>query len=307
MKKLLSFGEIIFDAYGDEYTLGGAPLNLASHTAKFGIPSYILSALGGDALGEGALGEIASLCVNTELVQKKSLPTGRCEVTLDACGVPSFTIKEGVAYDEIDLQADTLLKIKEISPDILYFGTLIQRSEKTRNSLKKLINAYNFSEIVCDINLRRGCYTADSIETCLSCATILKVSDSEADELISLGFLGGAIGIGEALGRSRYEEFAGALFAKYEGLKIIIITLGADGCFVADKRGECVSLGAIPAEAVSTVGAGDSFLGAFLASYLSGRSLTDSAKIATEVAAFVVSRKEAVPPYTVLDGRPIFK
>ena len=31
--KLLSFGEICWDLFGNEKTLGGAPLNLAAHAA----------------------------------------------------------------------------------------------------------------------------------------------------------------------------------------------------------------------------------------------------------------------------------
>ena len=47
--KFLSFGEIIWDVYKDEKTLGGAPLNFALHSVRCGAESYILSAVGNDA------------------------------------------------------------------------------------------------------------------------------------------------------------------------------------------------------------------------------------------------------------------
>ena len=33
MKKVIAFGEVLWDVYPDKATLGGAPLNLAAHAA----------------------------------------------------------------------------------------------------------------------------------------------------------------------------------------------------------------------------------------------------------------------------------
>ena len=48
--KVLSFGEILWDVYPDEKYIGGAPLNFAAHFSKLGGKSYMISALGDDAL-----------------------------------------------------------------------------------------------------------------------------------------------------------------------------------------------------------------------------------------------------------------
>ncbi|MBQ8290403.1 MAG: carbohydrate kinase [Clostridia bacterium] len=298
MKKLLSFGEIIFDICDGEATLGGAPLNLALHTAKFGLPSYILSAVGNDRLGDTAIEQISALGVGCELIERNSYPTGFCTVRLDKEGVPSYEIAEGVAYGKIEPRPESFQKIDEISPDILYFGTLIQKDEVSRNTLDLLINNYKFEQIVCDINLRKNCYTKETVERCLSLASILKLSDGEVLELISLGIIPPEASACEAL--------LSHLFESYPSIRLIILTKGEDGSVIATSGGKRYTFPAVRREVVSTVGAGDAYLGAFLAVYLSGAPIDRAGAVASEVAGFTVSRKEAVPHYTVSGGEPCF-
>ena len=54
-------------------------------------------------------------------------------------------------------------------------------------------------------------------------------------------------------------------------------------------------------EVVSTVGAGDSFSATFLAYYLRNESIDTCLEMATKVSAFVVSKKDAIPEYTIED------
>ena len=49
---------------------------------------------------------------------------------------------------------------------------------------------------------------------------------------------------------------------------------------------------------VSTVGAGDSFSAAFIHQHMNGMDVPFSLAYATRLAAFVVSKPEAVPEYT---------
>jgi fructokinase len=50
-------------------------------------------------------------------------------------------------------------------------------------------------------------------------------------------------------------------------------------------------------QAVSTVGAGDSFAAAFLTRYLNGKDILSCMQFAAKVSAFVVSETGAVPDY----------
>ena len=148
--KLLSFGEIIWDVYPDEKHLGGAPLNFAAHFAKQGGDAYMLSALGDDELGNEALNKLSLWKVNAEYVSVLSgKDTGKCLVTLNEQGVPSYNIAESSAYDYIDCY-----NIPDRF-DALYFGTLALRNEHNRKELKSLLKSHCFKETFVDVNLRK--------------------------------------------------------------------------------------------------------------------------------------------------------
>ena len=45
----ISFGEVVFDCFDDgSRVIGGAPFNVAVHVARFGIDSWLCSAIGDD-------------------------------------------------------------------------------------------------------------------------------------------------------------------------------------------------------------------------------------------------------------------
>lgn len=123
--KTLSFGEILWDVIGDGKYIGGAPFNIAAHLAKMGVESAILSALGDDELGHEALSIAKKLNVNTECVAVESEhPTGIVDVKITGAGMPSYTIKENTAWDNIILTRSIFSELKKSKWDVLCFGTL---------------------------------------------------------------------------------------------------------------------------------------------------------------------------------------
>ena len=97
--RLLSFGEILWDVYPSEKHRGGAPLNFAAHFAKQGGESYILSTIGNDELGKSALKLLSNWNIKTDYVLvSQTKETGKCLVTLDSKGIPSYNILDNVAY-----------------------------------------------------------------------------------------------------------------------------------------------------------------------------------------------------------------
>ena len=280
--KLLSFGEIIWDAYGDEYTIGGAPLNLAAHFTLQGGRAWLVSAVGRDALGEAALGRIRALDINTEYVSvSDSVPTGRCDVTLGENGIPSYNILENVAYDNIVLP-DHLNR----NFDVLAFGTLALRGQRNREALERVLRSNSFTEVYTDLNIRPPFYSRESIELCLANATILKVSDEELPAVTRTVF-GKEAPLADAYG---------LIAERYPNVRLILITQGKDGSSCYDCRAKKLyTCESVPVTVVSTVGAGDSYGAAFLAHYLKTRDILAAMNAAAEVSAFVVSRKEAIP------------
>lgn len=289
-KKILAFGEIIWDVYPDKKVIGGAPLNFAAHAVRCGTECSLVSAVGPDAAGGDALRELEHFGIGTEYIRKSEKMTGQCLVTLTDGGVPQYRVLRDTAYDHITLPDGMLSEISAGGFDALYFGTLASRSPVSRAALRVIADRIPFPETVCDVNLRADCYDADSVLFCLSHATVLKMSIEEEPLMRQFGDYSPA---GESP-----AEIARAVSAAFPGIAVVIVTCGADGAFALDCRsGEEFRVPAVGEQVVSTVGAGDSFTAAWISAFLAGERIGTCMERAARVSGFVVSRLEAVPEY----------
>ena len=277
--KILSFGEIIWDVYETEKFIGGAPLNLAAHCRKQGAESFMLSAVGNDDLGKCALEEVKGFNVKTDFVSvNQEKETGKCIVTLNENGVPSYNVLTDVAYDYIK----TPDNIKNFEFDVFCFGTLALRSRENLETVKSILKNGNIKKIYCDINIRPPFFSDETILFALSNANILKISDEE------LHF------VTEACALKELEDIAD----KYRNLEFILLTQGEKGATVYDcKNKKAYTESAPKVEVKSTVGAGDSFGATFICEHFKTNDIEKSLKKAIEISAFVVSKKEAIPEY----------
>ena len=281
--KVFSFGEVLWDVYPNKNCIGGAPLNFAAHLARHGEDVYMISAVGNDNLAKDTLDTIRTYGVNTDFISiSGDKSTGRCLVTLDENSVPSYNLLSDVAYDYIDTKNVTA------EADILYFGTLSLRGDYNLNSLNALLQRGNFDNVFVDINIRTPFFSEKTVLYCLKNATIIKISDEELNTVASIA----------EISKTDYKIFAKSLSEKFKNLKCIIITLGAEGSYAYDISGnnECVCP-AVKTQVLSTVGAGDSFSASFLHKLSRGENLQSCLAYASKIAAFVVSKYEAIPDY----------
>ncbi|MEE0928007.1 MAG: carbohydrate kinase [Acutalibacteraceae bacterium] len=281
--KALSFGEVLWDIYPERKTIGGAPFNFAAHLAGLGDDSYLISSVGDDELGKETLNEVASFGIKTDLISViKKRKTGQCLVTLDDNSVPEYNLLTDVAYDYISADFTSL------SADVLYFGTLSLRSDNNLESLCKILNNGKFNDIFVDINIRSPFYSSETVSFALENATIVKISDEElpvVSELIGIQF-------------SDFKSFSAELSKRCNKIKYIIITLGSKGSYAysAVDKAEYYS-DAVKTDVLSTVGAGDSFSAAFIHKLYKGEDIQNCLDFASKIAAFVVSKYDAVPKY----------
>lgn len=286
--KILSIGEIIWDIYESENLIGGAPLNFAAHAKRCGGNSFMISAVGRDTLGESALQTIKNLQIDERFIKVNDFPTGKCEVSLNEHGIPSYNVLENTAFDNIILSDSDMEEINSLEFDALYFGTLIQRNSISKATLEKLCKACTFGEIICDINLRKNCYSKAAASFCLENATILKMSDEEEPLLRGLGLY--------SITEESYTAIAKAIASKFPNINIIIITLGEKGSFVYECKTQSGFLqSGVKTEVVSTVGAGDSYTAAWCVSFLLGEGIMTATEKATGLSAYVVAHKDAIP------------
>ena len=280
--KLASFGEILWDIFGSERHIGGAPLNIAAHAALYGFDSYLISAVGDDDLGAAALDTVTRLGINPDFMTTKvGIQTGRCIVTLDADGMPKYKIDEVAACDVIAQP-----RVPFSGFDVLCFGTLALRGEENITTLEKIIADGDFAELYADLNIRAPFYSLRSVEFCLKTASIVKISDEE------LPVVADVLGVKYTTPEVTAKQLSG----RFPNIKLIIITLGERGSLCLDAAGgEVYRAPAQKTTVLSTVGAGDSFGAAFLASYISSHDITKALLVASHVSAYVVASLEAVP------------
>lgn len=259
--------------------LGGAPANFAYHASRLGEEGWAVSAVGSDSLGREILSFLNGKKMR-HIIAVTSKPTGTVEVTLNANGDASYVINEDVAWDNIPFSPDMEILAKRA--DAVCFGSLVQRMA-SRDTVIRFLEAMRPDALkVFDINLRQNYYTKEVLEESLRLADILKINDHEMNVLVSLMGLPGF-----DIAASR------ALISRY-GLRLVILTKGAAGSEVITAD-DVFPIAASEVKVVDTVGAGDSFTAAFVVAYLRGASLQEAQRLASETAAFVCSRKGAMP------------
>ncbi len=278
---VIGIGEALWDMLPEGKKLGGAPANFAFHAGQFGLESMAVSAIGLDPLGEEIAKELEEHGLPFHL-DRIDYPTGTVQVTLDSNGIPQYEIKEDVAWDNIPYTkelADLAGRAQAVC-----FGSLAQRSPVSRETIGWFLDAVPEDCLkVFDINLRQSFYSKEIIEDSMRRCDILKINDEELEivkEMFGLEDLPT-----EGLCRSIIDEY---------GLKILILTCGVNGSHVFS--GDVSSFIETPRVKVAdTVGAGDSFTGAFVASVLKGKTVREAHEAAVKVSAFVCTQSGAMP------------
>lgn len=289
--KILAFGEVLFDVYDGDAVIGGAPLNFASHMKKLGADSLMMTAVGDDELGKKALDFIRNAGVSDRFIAiLKDLPTGVCNVTLDAHGKPEYELKTGVAYDEIPFSPELSDEISGGKFDLFYLGTLAMRNEKSRLSAKRAARSGKgrFREVFYDVNIRQNFYSREIVEFGLGACTTLKISRDEAGVFEELGI---------ANTKNDLASLCKTLAEKYS-IPRVIMTLDSDGAAVYLSDGDRLIHSEKPhAKVASTVGAGDSFSAAYMHGVLTGKDEEGALHDAITLSSYVVSKIGAIPDY----------
>lgn len=280
---VVGMGEALWDVLPEGKKIGGAPANFAYHVSQFGLPGYVVSAVGDDALGKEIVENFTSKGLN-QLIAEVPYPTGTVQVEIDQAGIPQYDIKENVAWDNIPY-TDSLEALAKRTKAVC-FGSLAQRNVVSRETINRFLDAMpqtDDSLVVFDVNLRQGFYNKEILCNSMSRCNILKIND---EELVTVSRMFGYPGID-------LQDKCWILLGKYN-LKMLILTCGINGSYVFTPGN--VSFQPTPkVEVADTVGAGDSFTAAFISSILKGRSVQEAHSRAVRTSAYVCTKKGAMP------------
>ena len=229
---------------------GGAPCNFLAALGKYGAKTAFLGKVGDDAFGALLRRTLEQSGIDTRgLRTDPSVFTTLAFVTFDAQGDRSFSFARKPG-------ADILLQEKELDFSLIdqarvfHFGTLSLTDEPVRTATRAAV-AYAKEKgklITFDPNLRKPLW--DSLDRAreeilwgLSQADVVKISEDEVEFLWGCG----------------PEEGARRLLEEH-GVSLAMVTLGADGCLLANAL-DHVRVRGPKVTPVDTTGAGDIFGG----------------------------------------------
>ncbi len=282
MKNLIvGLGEALWDVLPDGKKIGGAPANFAYHAGQFGFESMAVSAVGEDKLGDETCAALEGKNLKY-LLPRVPYPTGTVQVSFDDEGIPTYEIKENVAWDNIPFTPE----IEEVAKNCkaVCFGSLAQRNVVSRETIHKFIDATPDDCMrIFDINLRQNFYTKEVIQESMRKCNVLKIND---EELVLIGRMFGYPGLDA-------ENKCWLMFGKYN-LDMLILTCGVNGSYVFSSGKKSFQPTPV-VEVADTVGAGDSFTGSFCAAILRGLTVEEAHKLAVEVSAYVCTQNGAMP------------
>ena len=280
---IVGLGEALWDVLPEGKKLGGAPANFAYHTRQFGFNSVAVSAVGEDKLGDETLAALDEKGLEYDMA-RVPYPTGTVQVTLDEEGIPTYDIRENVAWDNIPFTPE----LEELARNCraVCFGSLAQRNVVSRETIHKFLDTMpsdNGRLKIFDINLRQNFYTKEVLCDSLCRCNVLKIND---EELVIIGRMFDYPGLD-------MRNKCWLILGKYN-LDMLVLTCGTNGSYVFTPGN--VSFQETPrVEVADTVGAGDSFTGAFCSGILSGMPVAEAHKLAVDVSAYVCTQSGAMP------------
>lgn len=282
-RTVVGLGEILWDFLPTGSQLGGAPANMAFHAQALGDRSVILSRVGADALGETALKMLGAAGVDVSRVQRDpDAPTGTVSVSIDRRGHPTYTITENVAWDNMEW-TDAWRSVAE-GADAVCFGTLAQRSRRSRETVRSFVGATNDSCLVAfDLNLRQFFYTAEIIRASLELADVCKMNEQELPTVAAV----------LKIPVTTVADTARRLVEQFD-LRCVAVTRGERGSVVVSEDDVAEHPG-FQVDVQDNVGAGDAFTAGIVHGLLRGMSLADASQIAAERGAWVAASVGAMP------------
>ena len=259
-----------------EQNLGGNGANTAYTLGKLGVPVRLLGMVGQDPFGEQALSILKSGGVDLSFVGRSKAATATSLCPVNSAGNRLFMHRVGSS-------AEVFPEPVEFTPAMLagmshfHLANVFALPQMRRRAPESLRNARE-AGLTTSLDTgwdARGRWLED-IEGCLPFIDLLFLNQDEARMLS---------------GSADPDEAARRMQAL--GASDVVIKLGPLGCAVFTANG-VNRFGGFQVEVVDTTGAGDCFVGGFLAAVSEGCGYPDAARFANAVGALSVQKLGAI-------------
>jgi fructokinase len=281
-KKVVGLGEVLWDMLPERTCLGGAPANFAYITTLMGDQGIVASRVGEDSPGIDALRRMEELGLDIDHVQTdRAHPTGTVSVEVDGQGLARYQIARPVAWDFLEWTPHWQHLAEQA--DAVCFGSLAQRSEQSRSTIQRFLDASTGAVKVFDVNLRQSYYSQEILAESMKAADIVKLNDEELPKIMRLG----------NLPHTDERSSAHRLMEAYD-LKLVCVTRGGRGSLLV-RDGNVSEHKGFRVKVADTVGSGDAFTAGLVHEYLHGAPLGLMNEVANLVGAWVASEVGGMP------------
>jgi ribokinase len=241
----------------------------------------MVGAVGDDAKAEVALRGLRTAGVDLGAVQRTEESTGIAAITVGPGGDNTIIVVPGansqVTSAFVNTRRDLLSQAQVVVAQLeIPLDTVVAAAALAPGRF-----ILNFSPIaqVGAALLRRADPLVVNEHEAAAARAILKVGSTRQAEPLVMG-----------------EEADCVAALVDNGVRSVVLTLGARGCLVGTPQGVS-ACAALAVRAVDTTGAGDAFVGALAARLAAGDTVAAAAQLATRVSAYSVQHPGAQPSY----------
>ena len=255
--------------------IGGAETNVAVALSRLGIAVTWFGRVGADSLGELVVRELRAEGLDVRVVRDPDAPTGlMLKEKRAAASTRVWYYRAGSAGSRLspadipagEIEASSLLHVTGITPGL---------SESAREAVHEAIDRARTAGVPVsfDVNYRSALWDKD--RAAAEFERIIRTADIVFGGEDELRMVAGPAG--------GHEELAERIAAL--GPAQVVVKLGAEGS-AAVIDGRFIRTSAVPIPAIDTVGAGDAFVGGYLAELLLGATVEDRLRTAVTAGAF---------------------
>jgi pseudouridine kinase len=262
-------------------TPGGVGRNIAENLARLGVRTFLVSAIGRDALGDGLLSQTIAAGVRCDYVQRTELATGTYTAVLDNDGELVVAVSDMAAVDALGPGP-----VNEARDIITTAGLLVLDGNLGRSALthaSDLAAAAQVRTILEPVSVPKAALIASSITV----ERPLYAVTPNHDELAALTGL-------PTRTDKQLQKAADSLHAR--GVEHVWVRLGASGSLLSTAASGATWLPSAPAIVEDVTGAGDAMLAAFCYATLSGSDPVDAARYGQAAAVLTLASPHTVRP-----------